>query len=256
MTAPNMVLCLRLEGPLQAWGDNAHWSIRATRLEPTKSGVIGLIAASMGCRLDDEGDRQVQRLASSLRVGVREERVGAMLRDYHTIGGTRAGKRTPWTGVLQANGKLKVNASTHEIHTEVSERLYLADACFLVGLEGEQTLLEHIAVALQSPQWPHFLGRKSCVPAAPVYPACPDHPCLLPGPLEEALAGFPWLGERNGETPPQHMRMVCEISSSGTGEGLRSQRQDQPVSFARQQFRQRAVLETSVPCPQGGASCT
>ena len=47
-------LFLRLEGPLQSWGERGRWSVRDTALEPTKSGVIGLIACALGYRDDTQ----------------------------------------------------------------------------------------------------------------------------------------------------------------------------------------------------------
>ena len=52
--------------------------------------------------------------------------------------------------------------------TVVSPRHYLADADFLVGLEGPLPLLRHIEHGLQDPVWPLSLGRKSYVPTLPV----------------------------------------------------------------------------------------
>lgn len=46
-------LLLRLAGPLQAWGAESKYEIRRTGREPTKSGVIGLLMAALGCRRDD-----------------------------------------------------------------------------------------------------------------------------------------------------------------------------------------------------------
>ena len=105
------VLALRLEAPLQSWGDSAKWSIRDTRSEPTLSGVLGLVASAHGWRLSGDGDQRVAELAKRVRFGVRADREGASLRDYHTIGGTRSGRETPWTGLLTAEGKTKRNAS-------------------------------------------------------------------------------------------------------------------------------------------------
>jgi len=42
------VLLLRLAGPLQSWGDSSRFATRGTRREPTKSGVIGMVAAALG----------------------------------------------------------------------------------------------------------------------------------------------------------------------------------------------------------------
>ena len=52
----------------------------------------------------------------------------------------------------------------------VSQRFYLADAAFLVVLEGEdRALLERTHAALHNPVWPLALGRKSYVPSEPIW---------------------------------------------------------------------------------------
>lgn len=43
-------LLLRLAAPLQAWGADSKFETRKTNREPTKSGVIGLLAAALGLR--------------------------------------------------------------------------------------------------------------------------------------------------------------------------------------------------------------
>ena len=74
-------LLLRLAAPLQAWGADSKFETRKTNREPTKSGVIGLLAAALGLRRDEsEG---LARL-TGLRFGVRVEREGQLLVDYHT----------------------------------------------------------------------------------------------------------------------------------------------------------------------------
>jgi CRISPR system Cascade subunit CasD len=47
-------LFLRLEGPLQSWGERARWDVRDTAPEPTKSGVIGLLACALGLSADED----------------------------------------------------------------------------------------------------------------------------------------------------------------------------------------------------------
>lgn len=238
------VLALRLEAPLQSWGDSAKWSIRDTRPEPTLSGVLGLVAASRGWQLSDDGDQRVAELAKLVRFGVRADREGAPLRDYHTIGGTRSGRETPWTGLLTAEGKTKRNQSNGALHTEVSERNYLCDACFLVMLEADEATLSDVEVAVRSPMWPPFLGRKACVPAAPICPAHPHGPSMVPGPLVEAISAFPWLGRALDE-PPDRLRVVVD-EAAGATLGLRALRHDVPESFQFRRFAHRYVREFTV----------
>ena len=47
------VLLLRLAGPMQAWGVKSRFTVRSTELAPTKSGVIGMLAAATGRRRTD-----------------------------------------------------------------------------------------------------------------------------------------------------------------------------------------------------------
>lgn len=242
--APVSVLFLRLEGPLQSWGDDSRWSVRRTRSEPTKSGVVGMLAAALGYGRDDAGQAGIQRLAEALRLAVREDRAGVPLRDYHTVVG----------GVLSAEGKIKINASTREPETVVSERYYLSDACFLAALAGPPDLLAEIREAVQRPVWPPFLGRKSCPPATPLWPAHPDHPSEGEFPhLQAALESVPWLGERTSDgrsDRPQWARAVEELRpGSETPEGLVSPRRDVPVSFRGRLFGLRQVREYRVRIP-------
>ena len=153
-------LYLRLEGPLQAWGDNSKFVIRRTAEAPTKSGVLGLICCAMGLTRD-ESRGELKKL-NQLRMGVRIDRPGRRWWDYHTVG---AGY-----GVLSAEGKIKRTASTKEYETLVSRREYLCDASFLVALQSDDSaLIEKTRDALKSPAWPVFLGRKSCPPSRPVF---------------------------------------------------------------------------------------
>ena len=76
-------LLLRLAAPLQSWGADSKFEIRKTNREPTKSGVIGLLAAALGLRRDET--EALQRL-NRLRFGVRVDQEGSLLVDFHTAG--------------------------------------------------------------------------------------------------------------------------------------------------------------------------
>lgn len=173
-------LFLRLEGPLQSWGERGRWSVRDSAPEPTKSGVVGLLGCALG-RGDDDG---LRNLSESLRMGVRVDKPGARLTDYHTIGG---GYDAP--ALLTAEGKPKWSSGGP--HTEISNRDYLADASFLVALRGDPALIVQLADALQAPVWVVYLGRKSCPPARPVFAGVGHYPDL-----ETALARHPWPEKR------------------------------------------------------------
>lgn len=130
-------LLMRLAAPMQSWGVESKFDVRRdTGREPSKSGVIGLVAAALGVRRQEE--EKLARLAG-MRFGVRVDREGVLTRDYHTASNERA--------------------------TCVTHRYYLADAEFVVGLESDdEEMLQEIACALKHPAYPLYLGRRSCPP--------------------------------------------------------------------------------------------
>lgn len=65
-------LLLRLTGPMQSWGTTSRFDQRDTGKEPSKSGVIGLLAAAFGIdRNEWSADLQALTL---LAMGVRHDR--------------------------------------------------------------------------------------------------------------------------------------------------------------------------------------
>lgn len=153
-----------LAGPLQAWGTTSRFEVRTTDLRPSKSGVIGLLCAALG----RGRDQPVEDLAA-LRFGVRIEQPGSVLRDFHTVG---AGTDP----VAVASGGTGRGI--------VTQRYYLQDAAFAVGLEGtDPALAERLRDALLAPRWTLALGRRSCPPAGPLV----DDGSLAAADLETAL---------------------------------------------------------------------
>lgn len=224
-------LLLRLAGPMQSWGTASRFDQRDTGKEPSKSGVIGLIAAALG--IDRENWSDLEPL-TRMTMGVRHDRPGVLKRDYQT-----AGCRATDT-IIRADGKPSKDGVT-------SQRYYLADAVFLVGLEGpDRRLLERVHAALQNPVWPLALGRKSCVPSEPVWL---DNG-VVDAPLVDALAGWPWVATpRKWENPPEKLLVSLE-SQDGTG----ALRTDQPLSsFAERRFGARYVRSDWVSLAQEAA---
>ena len=96
-------LFLRLEGPLQAWGDQeSKFVIRRTAEAPTKSGVIGMLCAALGVSRSKASDGWLPKLCA-LRMGVRLDRPGVRWWDYHTVGaGMRMRLLQRWSGTFCA----------------------------------------------------------------------------------------------------------------------------------------------------------
>ncbi|MCM1210680.1 MAG: type I-E CRISPR-associated protein Cas5/CasD [Blautia sp.] len=133
-------LLLRLAAPLQSWGSSSKFEIRTTEKMPTKSGVLGMLAAALGMRRDADLSNPEIPL-NRLKFGVRADREGEEITDFHMAQGEKS---------------------------YVTYRHYLSDAIFLVGLEGNESFLRELEIALQNPRFPLFLGRRSCPPTLPI----------------------------------------------------------------------------------------
>lgn len=211
-------LLLRLAAPLQSWGADSKFETRKTNREPTKSGVLGMLAAALGLRRDD--DAGLARL-SGLRFAVRADREGSLLVDFHTA--------------IREEDRQKGKAPY------VTYRHYLQDAVFLVGLESEDAaLLEELKEALRHPVYPLYLGRRSCPPTLPL--------CL--GVRSEALM------DAMRQEPPLTRRVsekTLRITADADPADEKAVPQcDQPVSFSpiHRQYGFRPVREWTVTLPE------
>lgn len=210
-------LLLRLAAPMQSWGMDSKFEVRKTNREPTKSGVIGLLAAALGVRRDEE--EALQRL-NRLRFGVRVDQEGKLLVDYQTV--------------------KKVGKSKTDNKSYVTWRYYLADAIFLVGLESDDTeVLKELLTALQAPAFPLFLGRRSCTPTLPICWGIRD------GMLEQVLREEPSLVPTWKRRDAMPMRLVLDTTPQELGS---TYRQDLPISFSplHRQFGYRTAKEGTV----------
>lgn len=197
-------LLLRLAGPLQSWGIGSKFNQRSTERAPTKSAIIGLLASALGRKRHES----IQDL-TALRFGTRVDWEGALLRDYHMVH-----KEKFWI----TRNALK--------DSDITERYYLADASFLVGLEGDEDLLQRLETAVQNPRFPLFLGRRSCPPEGRV--------CLglrLNKSLEEALREEPWLASAYLQRKaPSTVQLRLVLDAAPDSKNAYFQR-DMPESF-------------------------
>lgn len=235
------VLALRLGGPLQAWG-SSHRLDRHRRTErfPTKSAVVGLLAAALGRSRQEPIDDLV-----ALRFGVRIDREGEQLRDYHTVSSLfdEHGHFAPGRGRLpMAAGGYR----SAETSTQVTERHYLADACFVAGVEGEPALLAALDEALMRPVFPLYLGRRSCPPDAPIRLGVHE------GTLAEVLATIEWQGGVRRRTTGATVRCQVVIDDpTGMYEQLDEVRNFDPVSRS---YGRRRVRHDHVELPNPHAT--
>ncbi|MDR7556561.1 MAG: type I-E CRISPR-associated protein Cas5/CasD [Armatimonadota bacterium] len=219
-------LLLRLQGPMQSWGTASRFDRRDTGLEPSKSGVIGLLCAALGRARTDALDD-----LCALRMGVRVDRQGVLQYDYQTA-----------MRVMRADGTVPRPGDPKG--TVQSRRYYLADAAFLVGLEsGDWRFLRQLYEAVQNPRWPLYLGRKSYLPSPPVW--IPDG--IVDAALEEALARYRPLVE----PPPESYRYALEERPGARVQRevvSRVRRTDLPIAPLRERrFGERYVWIVTAP---------
>lgn len=197
-------LILRLEGPLQAWGDVAMDPRRPTRAFPSRSGLAGLIANALGWRYRD-ADRTTA-LQDALRYAVREDRRPQIIRDYQTadLGAIGDVGWTRW-GIEKRGGSAAEG-------TQILEKFYLADGSFRVALtlaDRQAVSLDGVEQALRRPARPLFLGRKGCPPSMPLLPRPESSRISAPTPLD-ALLRVPLDGTDLGASqlaPAQQVRI-------------------------------------------------
>lgn len=132
-------ILMKFKGPLQSYGTDSHFETRHTDDHPSKSAILGLVAAAMGIRREET---EKLRELCNLHMAVRVDQVGLRSREF------------------QIAAKYK-KTGVHE-HNYVTYRYYLEDAVFLVAIEGENELIKRIYEALKKPYFALFYGRRSC----------------------------------------------------------------------------------------------
>jgi len=217
MLSNQSFLAMLLEGPLQSWGFDSQYNRRNTGLMPTKSAIAGMCCAALGLPRGSDKEQEFLAKFGKLRMTAiaipinssKKPLAVIRLQDYHTVQNTR-----------KADGKLKDCHITH--------RQYLTDASFGIILEGNSDLMKKIESGLKNPVWGLWLGRKSCIPSAPVLAGLKDT-------QEEALKLLIGNARLDSFTRQEDVETFSEGRDSLT---------DQPVSFASDQrmFSPRRVI--------------
>ncbi|WP_293911199.1 type I-E CRISPR-associated protein Cas5/CasD [Deinococcus sp.] len=214
-------LLIPLAAPMQSWGTRSRFDDRDTEAEPSKSGVLGLCAAALGI----DRAEPVTHL-SALAFGVRVDRSGALMHDYHTAQLYPGQRGTP---------------------TSLTRRAYLADAAFWAALEGDEALVTELHAALRDPYWPLCLGRKAFAPSTPLWwPTASRGESLL-----DALRSAPSL-RRPGDGDILLYRLVVDQAgvAAPPPQATTGVRRDDPSGpFALRRYALRDVLEWAEALP-------
>ena len=184
-------LIMRLEAPLMAYGGESIDNYGVIRSFPADYMLTGLLANALGWRRT-EGERH-QRLQDRLVFAVRIDREPAgqaRLQDYQTARLTSA---KHWTTRGEPEGRAGGGGASF---THLRFRDYFADMRLTVSLRVEppetRPTLDELAQALERPARPLFIGRKPCLPSAPMFDCFSEGDtalaALLAAPLDEREA--------------------------------------------------------------------
>ncbi len=244
-------LLLLLDGPMQAWGYLSLFDRRNSLHYPTRSALVGMFCAASGIdRADTSGLRRWDRLLleviayckrparirpkerAGVSTGSRRLEVRRWI-DFHTIGGGYDKKTHRYFVPFSAEGKPRGSV--------ITQREYLADACFVVLVRAadptDEGLLTELCHNLCHPRWGIWLGRKCCVPS---FPICHKvHPSR-----QEAFACLKRLSEWRPLDLTRPLRHVIEVDRFQDGTDTLF---DVPVDFRQRQFRPRRVQEIIGP---------
>jgi len=215
----NSVLVLRLAGPMQSWGVDSRFTRRSTEAFPTKSALVGLLAAAQGRRRSDP----IEDLAE-LRLAVRVDQPGQLLHDFHT-------------------------AHRGETSMPLSHRFYRADAAFGAFIEGPDDMIDVLAQAIVRPAFPLYLGRRSCPPTLPLSLPPRD------GSTWDAVNETPWMASAYYQKKQRYDHFVRTRVISDLGiippeveKSSQQTLQDMPISFdsEHRRYTLRTVEETYI----------
>lgn len=243
-------LLFRLYGPLVAWGEAAPGEVRPTYLHPTRSALLGLLAAALG--LDRRDDAAHRALAEDLRFALAVDSAGVPVADYHT-----AQLRKPAARWSPKSRTEQLDEARHRLMTVLSRRDYRCDALAEAAAWSEATAprfsLETLAEALRRPVFTLYLGRKACPPALPLAPRVVEAETLTaafeaPGdPAAEFLAAHSLAGRDTAGAVGLFWE-ASERVEPGVEAQQVFERRDDPLSGTRRTFRTR--WEHFAPLPE------
>ena len=223
-------LVFQLYAPLVSWGDQAVGQERPTADHPSRSALLGLLAAALGIDRSDEA--QQQKLVECCHFGIKLYSPGLAMRDFHTA------QVPPTNKKVKHLYTRKDELAETKIGTILSFRSYQQDSFSVVTvwLEGKNYYsLTQLSDALKTPHFHLYLGRKACPLATPLNPMIENRESMKQA-LDEYLPGEV-LQQLSANSAPRYYWEPSE--HSGLTETYRVPRYDQPISRQRWQFSSR-----------------
>ena len=220
---------IHLAAPMMSFGVSSQFSFRDSHDVPTRSALIGMVAAALG-RPRVHSLNDLRELTFTIRV----DREGTPQVDYHTAGGGYERNRT----IPTAQGTRKPSGTS----TVQSWRHYVSDAAFTVAVEGPENLIDQAQDALVRPHWPLFLGRAAFPVTGPFTVTR-----IVTNPVDE-LAKFPVHRPRPRSGHTVTLTYVHHRQMPG---GSHTRLHDEPKSFDpwAREYEEREEYRTYVEHP-------
>ena len=184
-------LVLRLDAPMMSFGGVAIDQVGPVRAFPAASMLTGLIGNALGWHWSDGATHQATQ--DRLVFAVRREREGLLLTDSQNAQLTKNDRGWTTRGVPEGREGASYSAPhrrLREYHADLSARVVLR-----LDPAGETPTLEELAQAFDRPARPLFLGRKPCLPSAPLLARDPAR-WVTGDTAYEALSSVPGGGGR------------------------------------------------------------
>ena len=191
MTMANHLI-LNLEAPLMSFGGEIIDNLGVIRPYPAVSMLTGLLANALGWRrVERQRHQDLQdRLVFAARID-RESHGGLSIQDFQTaqLGANDRGWTTRGAPDERAGGANTYNAP-HLRYRDYHADMRVTVALRLDPADGDPTLAD-LATALDEPMRPLFIGRKPCLPSAPLFGGYSDGSTALEALLSVPLADEP-----------------------------------------------------------------
>lgn len=163
------VIIIRLDAPLVSFGAPSVDQHGVVQQFPALSMLVGLIGNALGWHHGDF-DR-LERLQERVRYAARIDRPGEALIDYQTVALGAEWMRAECAG-WTTRGRIAERGGLFSNGTHQRYRHYRADSLHTVALAltgNQPPSVDDVAAALREPARPLFIGRKCCLPAAPLF---------------------------------------------------------------------------------------
>lgn len=216
-------ILLKFAGPMQSWGTDSHFNNRHTDLHPSKSAVLGLVAAALGWQRNENRITTLNKIHFAVRV----DQSGNLLEDYQ----------------IAYNSKLDRKKGTY-----VTRRYYIQDGVFVAALGISQAEdVNEILAALRQPYFQPYMGRRSLpLPVDFILDVVEGEPVSV-------LRDFPWQAadwyqkkeQLKDNTGRQRLSIFAEKDIDG---GIGRRRRDHVVSLASSGRRYLPRMEYETFC--------